>query len=171
MSEYISQDPGLVVLLPGLSSSAFKKLEIGTFKRQNERIEGHGCVGRHRNGKILATDPVSFCVFSVILLFDAHTSVGGKPVEVCVCVCFVCVNLFLCRRITLCSFCVSVSRNHRSTAGHDNNTDTHTHMQLHAPISAHARLHTRARTNGSILIPIRGHSAGVVDFLKKIFFT
>lgn len=73
VSEYVSQDPGLVVLPLGLSSSAFKKLEIGTFKRQNERVEVHVCGGRHRNGKILATDPVSFGVFCVILLFDAHS--------------------------------------------------------------------------------------------------
>ena len=66
MSEYVSQDPGLVVLPLGLSPSAFKKLEIGTFKRQNERVEGHVRSGRHRNGKILATDPVSFCVLCVI---------------------------------------------------------------------------------------------------------
>lgn len=73
VSEYVSQDPGLVVLPPGLSSSAFKKLEISTFKHQHERVEGQFCGGRHRNGKILATDPVSFAVFSVILLFDAHS--------------------------------------------------------------------------------------------------
>lgn len=119
VSEYISQDPGLVVLPPGLSSSAFKKLEIGTFKRQNERVEGHVCVGRHRNGKILATDPMSFGVFSVFLLFDAHTAricrrEACGSVCVCVCVCpsvCVCVNLFLCRQITLCCVSVSVSRN------------------------------------------------------------
>lgn len=80
MSEYISQDPGLVVLLPGLSSSAFKKSEFGAFKRQNEQIERHFYVGRTRNGKILAIDPVSFGVLSVVLLFDArtpHLSWGG----------------------------------------------------------------------------------------------
>lgn len=66
MSEYISQDPGLVVLPPGLSSSALKKSEIGPFKRQNERIEGDVRVRRHRNGKILATDRVSCGVFCVI---------------------------------------------------------------------------------------------------------
>lgn len=72
-SEYVSQDPGLVVLPLGLSSSAFKKLEIDTFKRQNERGGGHFCAGRQWNGKILATHPVSCGVFCVILLFDAHS--------------------------------------------------------------------------------------------------
>ena len=72
LSEYVSQDSGLVVLRLGLCSSAFKKLEIGTFKRQNETVQGQFCGGRHRNGKILATDPGSFGVFSVILWFDAH---------------------------------------------------------------------------------------------------
>lgn len=103
MSEYISQDPGLVVLLPGLSSSAFKKSEFGAFKRQNAQIERHFYVGRHRNGKILAVDPVSFGVLSVVLLFDArtpHLSGGGGGVgvvEVCVRVharVCVCVGLF-----------------------------------------------------------------------------
>lgn len=93
MSEYISQDPGLVVLLPGLSSSAFKKSEFGAFKRQNEPIEPYFYVGRHRNGKILAIDPVSFGVLSVVLLFDArtpHLSGGGGEGgagSVCLCAC------------------------------------------------------------------------------------
>lgn len=102
MSEYISQDPGLVVLLPGLSSSAFKKSEFGAFKRQNEPIERHFYVGRHRNGKILAIDPVSFGVLSVVLLFDARTPhlSGGRGWgggSVCVFACmpaYVCVGLF-----------------------------------------------------------------------------
>lgn len=87
VSEYISQDPGLVVLPPGLSSSAFKKSEIGALKRQKERFEGHVCVGQHRNGKILATDPALTGVFSVFLWFDARRPylTEGKPVEVCVC--------------------------------------------------------------------------------------
>lgn len=86
VSEYISQDPGLVVLPPGLSSSAFKKSEIGAFKRQKERFEGHVCVGQHRNGKILATDPALPGVFSVFLRFDARRPylTEGEPVEVCV---------------------------------------------------------------------------------------
>lgn len=91
MSEYISQDPGLVVLLPGLSSSAFKKSEFGAFKRQNAQIERHFYVGRTRNGKILAIDPVSFGVLSVVLLFDArtpHLSGGGEACgSVCLCAC------------------------------------------------------------------------------------
>lgn len=104
MSEYISQDPGLVVLLPGLSSSAFKKSEFGAFKRQNAQIERHFYVGRTRNGKILAIDPVSFGVLSVVLLFDARTPhlsgggvVGGGSLWKCVFVCmsaYVCVGLF-----------------------------------------------------------------------------
>lgn len=64
--EYISQDPGLVVLLPGLSSSAFKKSEFGAFKRQNAQIERRLYVGGSRNGKILAVDPVSRGVLSVV---------------------------------------------------------------------------------------------------------
>lgn len=101
MSEYISQDPGLVVLLPGLSSSAFKKSEFGAFKRQNEQIERHFYVGRTRNGKILAIDPVSFGVLSVVLLFDARTPHlswgGGGSLWKCVFACmsaYVCVGLF-----------------------------------------------------------------------------
>lgn len=69
VSEYISEDLGLVVLPPGLSSSALKKHQIGTFRRQNARAEGHVRVEPHRNGKILATDPASLGVFSVIFLF------------------------------------------------------------------------------------------------------
>lgn len=64
--EYISQDPGLVVLLPGLSSSAFKKSEFGAFKRQNAQIERRLYAGGSRNGKILAEDPVSRGVLSVV---------------------------------------------------------------------------------------------------------
>lgn len=124
MSEYISQDPGLVVLLPGLSSSAFKKSEFGAFKRQNEPIEPHFYVGRHRNGKILAIDPVSFGVLSVVLLFDArtpHLSGGGGGVwgglEVCVCVhALVCVCWLV---LTLCSVCVSaLLRSHGTRHSH-----------------------------------------------------
>lgn len=69
VSEYISEDLGLVVLPPGLSSSALKKHQIGTFRRQNARAEGHVRVEPHRNGKILATDPASLGVFCVIFLF------------------------------------------------------------------------------------------------------
>lgn len=114
-SEYISQDPGLAVLLPGLSSSAFKKSEFGAFKRQNEPTERHVCVGRARNGKILAVDPVSFGVFSVVLLFDArtpHLSWEGRGGEACGsvwCVC-VCVHVRLCvccLVLTLCGVRVS----------------------------------------------------------------
>lgn len=59
VSEYVSQDPGLVVLPLGLSSSALKKLEIGTFKGQNEQIDAHVRGERQRNGKIPAADPAS----------------------------------------------------------------------------------------------------------------
>lgn len=139
MSEYISQDPGLVVLLPGLSSSAFKKSEFGAFKRQNEPIEPHFYVGRHRNGKILAIDPVSFGVLSVVLLFDARTphlsgGVGrGGGLEVCVCVhALVCVCWLV---LTLCSVCVSAPlRSHGTRHSH---TCPRTHVCGHT--HAHGR--------------------------------
>lgn len=73
MGDYVSQDPGLVVLPPGLSSSALTNLEIRPFKRQSEEDEGEVRFLPHGNGKIVASDPASFCFFSVILLFDAHT--------------------------------------------------------------------------------------------------
>ena len=67
-SEYVSQDPGLVVLPPGLSSSAFTFWQFGAFRRQNVRVEARFCDGRHRNGKIPATDPASCGVFCVIFV-------------------------------------------------------------------------------------------------------
>jgi len=172
VSEYVSQDPGLVVLPLGLSSSAFKKSEIGTFKRHNERVEGHVRGGRHRNGKILATDPVSFGVFSVILLFDGHTHSllhlsGREACAVCVSVCLslsgcvcvsVCVRELVLCRLALCRFVSLVSCKQRATRAraHTQETGRDTHSL--------ARVYARARTNGSILFPVAVPVCMTVDF-------